>query len=321
MNELELLSRYREVEPIDPTLVDATIQAILDVPDRNGTSLGHSFAPRRRPLRRMVLAGASVAAAVTAVAIGGLAGSASHHPAPKVAGMHGAELATYVVHHSLAALETASGYLEQVVDRDPRGIVTTWRGPHQFLVEVPGKNAMLETWAPDGSSTVLSIDYQHQTWYRSSFPAPPPPIGSPPPTLLNVSPVDAFNGAEPSASTIAAWFRQPGTQLVGTATINGTLAYELRIPALDANGKPVSGEIITAWVAANTYLPVRMVREMPAGQGVDNGARVTIPAFKATEDFTWEPANTQAIAVFDLKPPAGFQQITDPALQPVSPGY
>lgn len=322
MNELELLSRYRQVEPVDPTLIDATIEAVLDLPDGNGDDRPLLPGGGRRPWRRVVLAGVSVAAAaaVTAVAASGLTGSAPRRPAPEVPGMRGTELAVYVVHRSLAALETASGYVEQVVDHDPRGTVTTWRGPNQFLAENPGKIASLETWASDGSSTVLSVDYQHHTWYKAHFSPPPPPIGSPPPTLLNVSPVDAFNGAEPSAATIVGWFRQPGTQLIGTATIDGTPVYQMRIPAPDVNGNPVSGESITAWVDVTTYLPVRVVREMPAGQGMDHGVRVTIPAFTATEDFTWQPASPQSLAVFDLVPPAGFRQVVDPALQPISPG-
>lgn len=59
-----------------------------------------------------------------------------------------------------------------------------------------------------------------------------------------------------------------------------------------------------------TYLPVRIALGMTGGSVPKSGVAWT-------EDFTWEPATTQALAVFDIEPPAGFHQTTNPALQPV----
>ncbi len=38
MNDLELLSRYRKVEPVDPALIDAAIQAIARAPDGSASA-------------------------------------------------------------------------------------------------------------------------------------------------------------------------------------------------------------------------------------------------------------------------------------------
>jgi hypothetical protein len=92
---------------------------------------------------------------------------------------------------------------------------------------------------------VLTIDYQHHTWSRSavSAPAPPPgPIGTPPPPGAYLFPAKALTGPEPTATSIVALFRQAGIEMTGTATIDRTSTYELRIPALDPQGQPVTGQ-------------------------------------------------------------------------------
>jgi hypothetical protein len=323
MNELELLSRYGTVEPIDPALIDATVQAIVDSPERTPSARHRSSSPRRRRAARLILAAVSAAAAAAvAVTLSGAGGPPSPRPprpAPQAAQSYGNVLTAYVVQHSLAALETASGYVERVVRQDGSGIRISWIGPNQLLDQVPDQTTTLWTWAATGADTVLRIDYQQHTWSRSVFPAPPPPrpqTGRPPSPAAVVSPPKALTGPEPSAASIAALFRQPGTQLVGTATVDGTFTYELWIPALDSNGKAITGKAVTAWVDAQTYLPVRIMPDLPPGQGPNTGFTAGTPA----EDFTWQPATPQALAVFDLEPPAGFHQITDPALQPVPPG-
>ncbi len=326
MNELELLSRYRKVEPIDPALLDATVEAIVHSPDGTASARHRASGPRRGRASRLVLASASVAATVAtaAVILTGAGGSTSPRPAPTLAPAQGAVLTGYVIERSLTALETASGYVERVVRHDGSGIAASWIGPNQLLDEVPGQSATLWTWAATGVDTVLSIDYQHHTWSKSTIPAPPPAsrqITRPPSPLAEVTPPKALNGPEPSATSIAALFRQPGTEVTGTAIIDGTRTYQLQIPALDPNGKPVTGKSITAWVDTSTYLPVRIAQDMPAGLGPNSSAKGTSPAFTPTEDFTWEPATRQTLAVFDLKPPATFQQIADPALQPIPPGH
>jgi hypothetical protein len=105
---------------------------------------------------------------------------------------------------------------------------------------------------------------------------------------------------------------------MGTATVDRTSTYELRIPALDPLGKPVTGKGITAWVDTRTYLPVRIALGIPGGQGPNNGVKGAVPW---SEDFRWEPATPQALAVFDLTPPAPFHQIANPALQANPSGH
>jgi hypothetical protein len=312
MNELELLSRYAAVEPVDPALIDATVEAIVRSPDSLARARHRSSPSRRHRASRLVLVGASAAAAVAAatVVVNGLGGSSAPRPAP-VARSPGNVLTTYVVQHSLAALETTSGYVERVVQHDSHTIHMSWRGPTQLLDEFPGHSATLWTWAAPGVDTVLRIDYVHNTWSKSVFPAPQPPpdpIGGPRPPGAYMFSQKTVNGPEAQATSIAALFRQPGLEVVGTATIGGARTYELRIPALGPHGKPVIGKGLTAWVNTRTYLPVRVAEDTPVG----------LPAW--TQDFTWEPATPQAIAVFDLTPPAHFRQVNEPTLQPVPPG-
>jgi hypothetical protein len=304
VNELELLSRYRKVEPVDPALIDATVQAIAQAPDGSAAGRESSSGPRRR-VARLILVSSSVAAAVAATValVTGAGGSFSPRPAPQVAQGGGAVLTAYVVQHSLAALDSSSGYVERVVQRDSSGTRIFWRGPTQLLDKGPGQTATLWTWAA-GVDTVLNIDYEHHTWSKSviSAPSPPPgPIGAPPPPDAYVFPAKALSGPEPSATSIVAMFRQAGIEVIGTAAIDGTPTYELRIPALDPNGKPITGKGITAWVDARTYLPVRLALGMPGG----------VPW---SEDFIWESATPEALAVFDLTPPVPFHQIANPAL-------
>ena len=121
----------------------------------------------------------------------------------------------------------------------------------------------------------------------------------------------ALNGPEPSATSIVALFRQPGIEVIGTATIDGTLHLRAANPGAGAQGTPVTGKGITAWVDTRTYLPVRIALDIPTGQGPNNGVKGAVPW---TQDFTWQPATPQALAVFDLKPPAPFRSETaDPA--------
>jgi hypothetical protein len=314
VNELELLSRYRKVEPVDPALIDATVQAIAQAPDGSAAGRESSSGPRRR-VARLILVSSSVAAAVAATValVTGAGGSFSPRPAPQVAQGGGAVLTAYVVQHSLAALDSSSGYVERVVQRDSSGTRIFWRGPTQLLDKGPGQTATLWTWAA-GVDTVLNIDYEHHTWSKSviSAPSPPPgPIGAPPPPGAYVFPAKALSGPEPSATSIVAMFRQAGIEVIGTAAIDGTPTYELRIPALDPNGKPITGKGITAWVDARTYLPVRLALGMPGGQGPSVGVKGAVPW---SEDFIWESATPEALAVFDLTPPVPFHQIANPAL-------
>lgn len=314
MNELELLSRFGKVEPMDRALIDATVEAIVHCPDRTAGPRHRGPGRRRRRVSRLVVLSASVAAGLAAagLVVSGAGGSSSPRPAPQMAQPGGGVLTAYVVNHSLAALETARGYVERVVRNDGSGIPISWIGPNQLLDEVPGQSATLWTWAAPGVDTVLRIDYLHHTWSKSVIPVPAPrpgPIGRAPSPAAVVEPPKALTGAEPSATSIAALFRQPGTEVVRTATLDGTLTYELLVPSLDANGKPITAKAITAWVDARTYLPVRIAEDVPVNQ----------PAW--TEDFTWEPATPQALAVFDLEPPALFHQTADPGLQPRPPGH
>lgn len=304
MNELELLSRYGQVGPVEDRLIDATIEALFDQVDQREFLSQMRRGGRRRSWRAMALAGVTVAAVtatITALTLTGRIGE-PRHPVPRANVTHGAELASVVVHRSLTALGNARSYVEHVTTHDVRGTVTSWVGPNRILAENPGKTASLEAWAPDGSSTILTIDYQHGTWYKAA--------GSPPQTVQ--SGVDASAGAELSANSIAAWFRQTGATVLGTATVNGTSTYEVRLKTTDASGNPTPSETVTAWVDSSTYLPVHMVREAPAVQAWNNRVRVTIPAFTATDDFTWQPANPQSMSVFSLTPPTGFRQIAPP---------
>jgi hypothetical protein len=322
VNELELLSRYRQVEQVDPALIEATIQAIAQTPDRIGSARHHSPGPGRRRMARLMLVSASLAAAVAAIValVTGAGGSPSPGPAPPVAQGSRAVLTAYVVQHSLAALETTGGYVERVVQRDSSGTRTWWRGPTQLLDQGPGQTATLWTWAA-GVDTVLNIDYQHHTWSKSAIPAPSPapgPMGGPPPPGAYLFPAKALSGPEPGASSIVTVFRQAGIEVIGTASVDGISTYQLSIPALDPKGKIITGKGITAWVDVRSYLPVRMTVGMPGVQGPNDVVKETIPW---TEDFTWQPATPLVLAVFDLTPPALFRQIANPALQPVPPGH
>jgi hypothetical protein len=267
-----------------------------------------------------VIASVAAAVATTVATVIGAGGSSSPGPAPQIAKGHGTVLTAYVVDHSLAALETSSGYLERVVQRDPSGSRTWWRGPTQLLDQSPDQTATLWTWAA-GIDTVLTIDYQHHTWSKSAIPAPSPPpgpIGGPPPPGEFLFPAKALSGPEPNATSIVALFRQAGTEVIGTAIVDRTSSYELRIPALDRNGNPVTGKGITAWVDTRSYLPIRIALGMPGTGGPNDGVKDAVPW---TEDFTWQPATPQALSVFDLTPPALFHQVANPALQPIPPGH
>lgn len=322
MNELELLSRYRHSEPVDEAVIASAVDAVLRAPDR------HTGAARRRTrtrIRRAALASGSLVATAAAVIAGvSLNASPNHHhgaAAPTPSGLQGASLAAYVTHQTAAALDAATGYVQHTIQNDPRGTTLSWRGPNAFLDENPGRIASVITWAADGSSTVVYVDYQHRTWYRDTMPPPPTSLSSPPAPVQS-SPFDPVNNGEPTAASIAAWFRQPGAELIGTATIDGVSTYQLQMPSpLDPNGKPMPSIKVTAWVDASTYMPVRTVTQRPAAEGTDNGTRVTIPAATITDDFTWQPATPAALAVFDLTPPAGFEHVPDPALQPIPAGH
>jgi hypothetical protein len=314
MNELELLSRCREIEPVDAALIDAAIEAIFDCPDHPARVGPRSSGPRRRR-SRLALVGASVAAAVAAagITISGVGGSPSPHPTSPVSPPPEDTLTAAVVQRSLAALATTNGYVEHVVQHDPGSLMLSWRGPNQLLDEFPGQSTTLWTWTPPGVDTVLSIDYQHHTWSKTEFPAPAPPpapsAGPPAPGAYLFS-AKAVNGPEPSATSIATLFHQPGVEVIGSSTIDGTPTYQLMIPSRKANGEVDGGKSLTAWVDARTYLPVRIAMGLPVGRGPGSDAHAAAPAW---QDFSWEPATPQALAVFDVKPPTGFHQAAAPA--------
>jgi hypothetical protein len=251
-----------------------------------------------------------VAAAVAAagIIISGAGGSPSPHPTSPVSPPPENTLTAAVVQRSLAALATTSGYVEHMVQHDPGSVLLSWRGPNQLLDEFPGQSTTLWTWTAPGVDTVLSIDYQHHTWSKSTFPAPaPPPAPSadPPAPGAYLFNAKAVSGPEPSATSIASLFHQPGVEVIGSATIDGTTTYELMIPSRKANGQVDGGKSLRAWVDARTYLPVRIAMGLPVGGGPVSDADATPPAW---QDYTWEPATPQALAVFDVKPPAGFHQ-------------
>ena len=322
MNELELLSRYRHSEPVDEAVIASAVDALLAAPDRHTRTVQRRTGAR---IRRAAWASVSLVAAAGA-AVAGVALDASptnHHAAtaPPPSGLHGASLAAYVTDQTVAALDAATGYVQHTIQHDPRGTTLSWRGPNAVLDENPGRVASLITWAADGSSTILYVDYQHRTWYRDTMPTPPTSLSSPPAPVKS-SPFDPVNNGEPTAASIAAWFHQPGTKLLGTTTIDGVSTYQLQMPPpLDPNGKPMPSIKVTAWVDATTYMPVRIVTQRPAAEGTDNGTRVAIPATTITDDFNWQPATPAALAVFDLTPPAGFERAPDPALQPIPAGH
>lgn len=311
MNEMDVLARHGHVEPVDDTVLAAAVEAVLTAPpDRHRDRPG----PRRHA-RRAVASAAAATAVVAAVT----ASTSGHARGPRLAptGRGGASLVAFVTSRSIRALGAVTGYVEKAAQQDPGGASESWRTRNRFLDELPGRSAELITSHPDGSTTVLNIDYQHHTWYQDT--TPPPATGSPAPTPANRTPLD-YSSGQPSATAIADWFHQTGIKLQGTATIDGTPTFELSVPAIDPNGDPIAGETVTAWVDRSTYLPVRIARHTPSATGTDNGARVTVPAATAITDFSWEPATTENVTVFELTPPAGYQQIPDPALHPIPTG-
>lgn len=323
MDEMELVRRLGEVEPLPPEVSERTevvlraamalaspeqpvsgdVRALPVHPEEDGV-------PNRSTQRaRRVLAAAAVAAVVAgggAVLASG-AGSPARHtaatggaptsPAAATLGRH-IETAAYVVDHLKAA-----------VDGNTAVLVTLAHGPNAET----GQPVTTETWSSATSPTTRSevldaagnpvsgdiltvsakqttavhINYEHRTWSTRTY-----PFGS---SSSSSAPAPLPETPDQTAAQLQAAVRTGAVTVVGTATVDGQRAIELR-QVVAADGA-ISAGVMRTWVDPTTYLPLREV-DTSSGQ-------------RFVTDYRWLPdtsANRRLLTA-TAAIPAGFTQV------------
>ncbi len=269
--------------------------------------------PTRRfpPVRRGAvwvggLAGALAVAAVVAIGTGGgggapAAGGSATGAAPGTAA-NGAtaprfEDAAYVVGRvkeatgqgARAMIEGVSSHAPDSETGEPTW-TQSWTAPasgktYVRTLDATGRpiSASILTTAGGQTESTL-IDYGSRTWA----------------TLETAAPSAEESGPAPAPAGPAADLREltaSGMRVVGRPTVDGTEAIELRSDR---------GGILTLWVDAHSYLPIRETSTEPGG----NPADPTI-----ANEYTWIPATTKTLNALDgrFAVPAGFTKVSPEA--------
>ena len=284
-------------------------------------------AARRRRRRRIAAAAATAGTVVTAGAV--IAAVAVAAPVPAGPGGQQAQTAAYVVSRTESALAaagsqalvestrvTTSGGLRieflnggtlVIADLGSRGStrVAAWvyRQRDKFaaytssgqLTSVAGITAVRQR------KTTTSVDYQHRTWWRSSWPALLPFAQEPKSGCgdLKLAGLDilGLSGGDQAAALRAALSCGDYT-MAGTHLVDGVQALELKqVPSAASQSQ------VTFWVDPATYLPVRGVAtfEAPGMAG------------RAQADYRWLAPTSAHVAELDVTIPPGFTEVSAPA--------
>jgi len=143
------------------------------------------------------------------------------------------------------------------------------------------------------TDTVVSVDYQKKTWFRSVFPN----YGG---SSLAPSPSCAFGGMmvvvfpqpRAMAAQLRAWVACGLLKIGRSSVVDGVEAVEL----VAASG---SGTM-TYWVDTSSYLPVRLTT---------SGSE---PGSSTRQDLRWLPPTPANLSQLTVRIPAGFIQVPPP---------
>lgn len=323
MDEMELVRRAGVVDPLPPEVSERTevvLRAAMalsrterGVPSNAARPLlaivderGHRTQPRWRT--RRLWAGAAAAAVVVGAAGAVLASGPGSPPrqaqanggasTAHSAGTTHADTAAYVVDQLQAAVDGNTAVLVTLVhaaNADTGQPVTTesWssatspttRSEVLGAAGNPVSGDLLTVSAKQ--TTAVHINYENRTWSTRTY-----PFGS---SSSSTAPAPLPETPDQIAAQLQAAVRT-GVTVVGTGTVDGQQAVELR-DAVRADGSIPAG-VITTWVDATTYLPIREVD--------------TSSGHSQTTDYRWlpdTPANRQLLTTAAAIP-AGFTQVS-----------
>jgi hypothetical protein len=149
--------------------------------------------------------------------------------------------------------------------------------------------------------TTTSVDYQHRTWWRSTWSAllpfaPEPKLGCADLKLADLD-ILGLSGGDQAAALRAALSCGDYT-MAGTHLVDGVQTVELeQVPSAALQFQ------MTFWVDPASYLPVRSVATFE-GPGMAGRAQV---------DYRWLPPTPANVADLDVTIPPGFTEVPAPA--------
>jgi hypothetical protein len=266
----------------------------------------------RRVTLRLAIVGAGACAIGAAAAVIATTGTGTHRPsgAPRPAGTrslaavtrtatiaHGIDI-DYVVHGMRQALNANTDVLHELshAPDSQTGAPTieeTWsRGgtdtTHTITLNQSGQpiSAALLTITPHQTTSIL-IDYASKSYTERTY-----PFGSDAP-----GPAPAPATPTGQAATLRAQVASGDVSLVGTTTVNGQQALQLRDTTSQYG-------VIELWVDPATYLPIQEI-DIPTGASADSNQSIRT-------EYQWLPATQTNVA--ELTPngsiPPGFQPAT-----------
>lgn len=325
VNEIEQLRQLGEVGPLPAEVARRTEAALraemarttVDQPALVRPSLSPPLArrgngPGEASRQRIHRAWAGAAAAVVVLGAAG-AVLASRPGAPtrdaRTTGRPGssAVAATRPTHAVTAAYVVAR--LQRAVNLNSAVLVTRQHVPDA----ASGRPVTVETWTSPGShtsrnelldaagnpttgnvlttsahqTTAVHIDYADRTWSTTTY-----PFGS---SSSSSAPAELPETPSQAAASLRAAARAGRVRVVGTTTVDGQPAIELR-RAVPAEGTFPAGTE-TTWVDPTTYLPIREVD--------------TSPGRSLVSDYQWlpdTPANERLLTTAAAIPP-GFTEV------------
>jgi hypothetical protein len=284
-------------------------------------------AARRRRRRRVATAAATAGTVITAGAV--IAAVAVAGPVPAGPGGQQAQTAAYVVGRTESALAAAGrqdlvestrvttsgglgieflngGPLVTIADLGSQGStrVAAWVYQQQDKLATYTSSGQLTSVAGITAArqreTTTSVDYQHRTWWRSSWPAllpfaPEPKSGC---GDLKLAGLDILGlGGGDQAAALRAALSCGDYTMAGAHLVDGVQALELKqVPSAASQSQ------MTFWVDPVTYLPVRGVAtfEAPGMAG------------RAQADYRWLAPTSANVAELDVTIPPGFTQVSAP---------
>jgi hypothetical protein len=284
-------------------------------------------AARHRRHRRIVTAASTVGAAVAAGAV--IAAVAVAGPVPAGPGGQQAQTAAHVVSRAESALAatgsqdlvestrvTTSGGLG-IEFLNGGSLVTTAdlgsRGSTRVAAWVYRQQDKFATYTSSGQltsvagitagqrRTTTSVDYQHRTWWRRTWPAqlplaPEPKLGCGGPKFAALA-ILGLSGGDQAVALRTALGCGDYT-MAGTHLVDGVEALELKlVPSAALQFQ------VTFWVDPATYLPVRSVATFE-GPGMTGRAQV---------DYRWLMPTPASVAELDVTIPPGFTEVPAPA--------
>jgi hypothetical protein len=243
---------------------------------------------RKRRARTRAAAVAGMAAVAGAVVIGLAAAPGPAGPRPQTA--------AYVVSRVARALDAApSNYVmfDRLAGMNIR--LDSWAsaGRSRFKQFTSAGQLVVDEGFTFATDTVVSVDYQKKTWFRSVLPNYGGSSLAPSPSCeFGGMMVVVFPQPRAMAAQLRAWVACGLLKIGRSSVVDGVEAVEL--VAASSSGT------MTYWVDTSSYLPVRLTM---------SGSE---PGSSTRQDLRWLPPTPANLSQLTVHIPAGFIQVPPP---------